>query len=124
MQVVHGLAKFQEYIAFRVLLCSRKTIVVCSPGTQRSTNTISLPTMESREETQALLDSPVTTPPANTVQNLENPPNSNKLAIGVIATCIALSTVFSVLRVYSRVFCARKVRLEDCKNHQLPRLSQ
>lgn len=80
--------------------------------------------MESTEEMQDFLDSPVTPPPANRVQNLENPPNSNKLAIGVIVTCIGLSTVFSLLRVYSRVFCARKVRLEDCKNHQLPRLSQ
>lgn len=60
---------------------------------------------------------PVSTPPAGVVQNLEDPPNDNKLALGVIATCITLSTVFALLRVYSRVFCAQKVRLEDCKHY-------
>jgi hypothetical protein len=60
---------------------------------------------------------PAARPPANSVQNLEDPPNDNKLAVAVITTCMVLSTAFSVLRVYSRVFCAGKVKLEDCKCH-------
>lgn len=59
---------------------------------------------------------PVSTPPVGIVQNLDDPPNDNKLALGLIATCITISTVFAILRVYSRVICARKVKLEDCKH--------
>lgn len=67
----------------------------------------------SPEQTQQTLNMPAARPPANSVQNLEDPPNDNKLAVAVIATCMVLSTAFSVLRVYSRVFCAGKVKLED-----------
>lgn len=51
-------------------------------------------------------------------RNLDNPSNKNELALGIVVTCIIVSTVLSILRVYSRVFVARKVRLEDCKCHQ------
>lgn len=67
------------------------------------------------DQVEQLLNGPAAAPPPNTVPNLENPHNENRLAIAVIATCLALATVFSVLRVFSRVFCVRKVRLEDCK---------
>ena len=62
---------------------------------------------------------PVMNFPTDSDQNLENTPNNNKLAVAVIATCIVFSTVFSILRVYSRVYCAGKVKLEDCKYDHL-----
>lgn len=64
---------------------------------------------------QKLLDMSAAKPPPDSVQNLEDPPNDNKLALVVIATCIVLSTLFSILRVYSRVYCAGQVKIEDCE---------
>lgn len=76
--------------------------------------------MEPASPTEDILDQPVIPPSLAThVQHLDNPPNENRLALGVIGACIIVSTVFSVLRVYSRLFCAGKVRVEDCKYHQL-----
>lgn len=69
----------------------------------------------SPEMIQQILNMPVTAPPPHHVQNLEDPPNNNKLALGVLAASVVLSTVFSLLRAYSRFFYAGKFRLEDCE---------
>jgi hypothetical protein len=54
------------------------------------------------------------TPPPGIIPNYDNPPNDNRLAIIVITVSIALTTVAGLVRFYSRVFCSRRVRIEDC----------
>ena len=129
-------APLKSYIACQVLFRGRKSAVLCPltfrrlyPDDSRHRTAIcpvliSLSTIRSMssippEKLQQILDSPAWRPPNGSVAILDNPPNDNKLAVAVIATCLILATAFSVLRVYSRVFCAGKVRIEDCKYHRL-----
>lgn len=75
----------------------------------------SLPYLPAAEQ-QALLDGPALAPPAGVVSNFDNPPNNNGLAQGVIATCITVATLCLVARVYTKLFCVRKFKLEDCNS--------
>ena len=62
-----------------------------------------------------ILDRPALAPPEGIVAVFDHPPNDNKLVFNVIDACIIIQILFSLTRFYARVFCVRKVRLEDCK---------
>ncbi|KAI1117372.1 hypothetical protein F5Y14DRAFT_448310 [Nemania sp. NC0429] len=56
---------------------------------------------------------PAASPPPGIHPNYDNPPNGNALAIGEIIASLVLATIVGLCRLYSRVFCTKKVKLED-----------
>lgn len=60
-------------------------------------------------------NSPVGEPLKRITFNLENPPERNKLFIAVIFVCIAIFTIYYLIKAYIRVVLLRKVKIEDCK---------
>lgn len=56
---------------------------------------------------------PALAPPPGVVPQLDNPPNRNDVAIGVITTCAAIATICLFLRAYARVWLLRKVQIEE-----------
>ncbi|KAH9883261.1 hypothetical protein F4778DRAFT_803052 [Xylariomycetidae sp. FL2044] len=67
----------------------------------------------SAEDEEICLQLPGQHPPGNAVSNFDNPPNDNRLVIGVIAACLGLATLFCAIRVYSKLFCVRRILFED-----------
>ncbi|KAI1171057.1 hypothetical protein F4777DRAFT_583303 [Nemania sp. FL0916] len=65
------------------------------------------------EEQEAILEGPALKPPPGVVVNLENPPNGNTLAITVTTVLLALASIFSLVRVYSRVYCVKHFHFVD-----------
>lgn len=65
-----------------------------------------------------ILDGPAETSPDG-VYHLDNPPNRNVLGLVAAGLCMAIATIVVMLRVYSRLFFAKKIRVEDgtCINH-------
>ncbi|KAI1342769.1 hypothetical protein F5Y15DRAFT_412451 [Xylariaceae sp. FL0016] len=64
-------------------------------------------------EEQACMHLPALAPPSNTVPNYVDPPHNNKLVLGVIGACVGLATIFCGIRAYSKIFCIRRLILED-----------
>ncbi|KAI0402970.1 hypothetical protein F4802DRAFT_326249 [Xylaria palmicola] len=62
---------------------------------------------------ETVLDGPAHTPPAGVVPNFDSPHNQNGLVIGVITAGFVVATILFFSRFYSRVFCLRKIRIED-----------
>ncbi|KAI0835900.1 hypothetical protein F5Y06DRAFT_274708 [Hypoxylon sp. FL0890] len=62
---------------------------------------------------QAIRNQPALASPNGTIPNFNDPPNNNKLGIAVITVCIILTTLFFLIRCYTRVFYVKKSRLED-----------
>ncbi|KAI1753640.1 hypothetical protein F4782DRAFT_529522 [Xylaria castorea] len=56
---------------------------------------------------------PAAVAPPGITPNYTNPPNNNGLANGVIGASVVVVVLVSLLRFYSKVFCVRKVKLED-----------
>lgn len=52
-------------------------------------------------------------PPPGEVSNLDNPPNSNHLALGVQVGTFVITTIFFLLRMYGRVVMLRKFQAEE-----------
>lgn len=59
------------------------------------------------------MNGPAMKPPKGIVPNFDNPPNSNTEAIAVITICTVLVFIFTLLRAYSRLFVAKKPRIDD-----------
>ncbi|KAL2865304.1 uncharacterized protein BJX67DRAFT_383045 [Aspergillus lucknowensis] len=59
------------------------------------------------------LDGPALAPPAGVIPQLDNPPNENGLAIGVLSACAAFATACFFMRGYARVFLLRKFQVEE-----------
>lgn len=72
------------------------------------------------EKLELLLQSPALPPPDGTEAEFDNPPHRNKLGFQVMAACVFLQVLFSLVRAYTRIFCMRKVKLEDCEFHRKP----
>lgn len=64
---------------------------------------------------QALLNGPAMKPPRGQKSEFDNPPNGNRLAIGLIIAAAILSTLLVSLRTYSRIRYSKRLALEDCK---------
>ena len=67
------------------------------------------------EMEQKILNSPAMPPPNGTNPIFDNPPNQNDVAFEAIGACLAIELIFCFFRVYTRAFCMKKVRLEDCE---------
>ncbi|KAK5625658.1 hypothetical protein RRF57_001374 [Xylaria bambusicola] len=66
-------------------------------------------------EQEWALNSPGVAPPPGVVPNFLRPPNKNHVAIAVNVVCLVVTVVAICLRAYSRIFCIKKLHLEDCK---------
>lgn len=66
------------------------------------------------EEKQAFLNGPALAPPPGVVPNFTNPPNRLRLCVGVTVITITVSVIVVFLRLYTRIFRVKKMRLEDC----------
>lgn len=64
-------------------------------------------------ELAAMLEMPAMEPPAGQEANLENPPNENALAMGIITSTLVIGTLCVLLRAYARVYLLRKVQIEE-----------
>ena len=67
----------------------------------------------------SLLDKPALLPPHDVQPDFVNPSNRNGMVIGLAAACIVMLTLFSLLRGYSKLFCTKHVRVEDCEHMDL-----
>ncbi|KAI1367846.1 hypothetical protein F5Y08DRAFT_297148 [Xylaria arbuscula] len=61
----------------------------------------------------AILNLPGLVPPRGVVPKFDNPPNQNGLAIAVVALCASISTILVSVRLYTRLFCGLRPKLED-----------
>ncbi|KAB8202983.1 hypothetical protein BDV34DRAFT_227880 [Aspergillus parasiticus] len=59
------------------------------------------------------LDGPAHPPPDGVTPNFDNPTNRNALATGVLAACVAVTTICFLMRIYARVYLLRKIQLEE-----------
>ncbi|KAI1110619.1 hypothetical protein F5Y14DRAFT_465334 [Nemania sp. NC0429] len=65
------------------------------------------------EQQQILLDGPSIPPPPGVTPQLDNPPNMNATSYTWTNVSLTIATLAIVLRAYSRLFCTRKVFIED-----------
>lgn len=65
------------------------------------------------------LDMPALQPPDGVTPNFDNPPNYNTSGYALCSFFLAVGSIAIILRTYARVFCAKKVRLEDCRLSKL-----
>ncbi|KAK6216148.1 hypothetical protein LQW54_003722 [Pestalotiopsis sp. IQ-011] len=56
---------------------------------------------------------PALPPPPGVVPNFGDPPNSNTMARAVVSTCLAIGSLFYIIRVYGTWFVIKKPRLSD-----------
>lgn len=57
---------------------------------------------------------PALPPPPGVVPNFDDPPNSNTMARAVMSTCLAVGSLFYLIRVYGTWFVVKKPRSSDC----------
>ncbi|KAJ8130470.1 hypothetical protein O1611_g3160 [Lasiodiplodia mahajangana] len=62
---------------------------------------------------QTILEDPALTPPPGITPKFDHPPNRNGLAYATAAVTVSLSSICFLFRLYSRLFCLKKVRFED-----------
>ncbi|KAH9885698.1 hypothetical protein F4778DRAFT_500096 [Xylariomycetidae sp. FL2044] len=67
----------------------------------------------SPEQQEMVLNGPALEPPPGVTSNLEHPPNRNDLAQITNALCLTATCLVALLRVYAKVFCIKKVHMED-----------
>ncbi|KAI1747027.1 hypothetical protein F4782DRAFT_535808 [Xylaria castorea] len=58
----------------------------------------------SAAELQAILNSPALPPPANVHPNFENPPNNNRLALGITIAALVVTTLAVLMRIHSWIY--------------------
>lgn len=63
----------------------------------------------------AFLEGPALAPPLGVLPQFSNPPNQNAMSYGIVVTGIVLAALAVVMRLYARLVCTKKMRLEDCK---------
>lgn len=55
-------------------------------------------------------------PPPGEVPDFDHPGQTQQpVIIGVVVTCLVLVSIFVPLRLYTKLFIIKKLRLEDCK---------
>lgn len=67
------------------------------------------------EQQEAILNGPALEPPQNVIPNFIDPPNGNGLFIAILTVGLALSTLSTALRVYTKIFVTRSLQIEDSK---------
>jgi hypothetical protein len=71
------------------------------------------------EQQAVILAGPALKPPENVIPNLENPPNQNEVGRAALIICLSAGSIATLLRVYSRAFIVKFVRVEDSKSKSL-----
>ncbi|KAI0592889.1 hypothetical protein F4775DRAFT_587216 [Biscogniauxia sp. FL1348] len=66
---------------------------------------------------EEILNLPFMQPPPNQVANFNDPPNCNDIATLGITLCSAVATICYLMRAYTRIFCVKKARCEDCLDY-------
>ena len=61
-----------------------------------------------------LLQAPALTPPPGVVPNFLHDSSKDPLCYGITGAGIGLVTLAVLLRLYAKIFCAKKMKLEDC----------
>ncbi|KAF2727281.1 hypothetical protein EJ04DRAFT_570519 [Polyplosphaeria fusca] len=61
----------------------------------------------------AFLEGPALAPPAGVLPNFEMPNNGNALCLGVTIPTTVIAALVVFLRLYSKISCAKKLRVED-----------
>ena len=67
------------------------------------------------EELQKLLNGPAVAPPAGSISNLENPPNTNAVCYLTFYLCLSCATLAVVMRIYTKHFLIHATAYEDCE---------
>ncbi|KAI1078660.1 hypothetical protein F5B20DRAFT_546833 [Whalleya microplaca] len=67
----------------------------------------------SPEQLEERLNGPALQPPNGTISNFDHPHNNNALGYAVVSVCLTLGTLAFLTRVYSRIFCLKKLEIED-----------
>ncbi|KAI8947244.1 hypothetical protein F4801DRAFT_592748 [Xylaria longipes] len=57
-------------------------------------------------------NSPAAQPPPDIIPDYTNPPNENRLALGVIGASVVVAVLSGLLRLYSKVFCTSRANLK------------
>lgn len=65
---------------------------------------------------QALLNGPAGKPPVGVMPNLDNPPTLNGIIIATSTTCIVITTMAVLIRMYTNLFLIRSTAYEDCES--------
>lgn len=65
---------------------------------------------------EAILNGPAHAPPPGVIPNLDSPPNNNALAVFAASICLVVSTVAFLIGAYAKIFCTKKIHIEDCKS--------
>ncbi|KAI2622426.1 hypothetical protein GGR54DRAFT_63514 [Hypoxylon sp. NC1633] len=65
------------------------------------------------DQQQALLNGPALAAPEGVTAQLDNPPNNNGMAYGVIAACVTVATLCLLIRGYARIFLFKQLKPED-----------
>lgn len=60
-----------------------------------------------------ILDAPATEAPLGEDHNLENPPNNDTLVVAAVAICVAFSALFTLVRIYTRIWSPKVVAVSD-----------
>lgn len=69
------------------------------------------------EQQASILAMPAGKAPNGFKSQLDNPSNRNTMCLAVVAVALFLCTAVVLIRVYSKVICAKKVRTEDGEKH-------
>lgn len=67
------------------------------------------------DEREQILNGPALSPPEGVIPNFSHPENHNASGLSALAICFTFASLIVPLRVYSKVFCSRKVFFEDGK---------
>lgn len=62
-----------------------------------------------------MASSPALAPPPGVTPNFVNPYNQNKVTITLISVCLPATTLFLLIRMYSKVRLIKSHGWEDCK---------
>jgi hypothetical protein len=73
----------------------------------------------SPETLERLLNEPALPAPPGVEHNFVNPSNENTMGVALTATQIVIATIFGLIRAYSKIFCVKRVRFEDCESSWL-----
>ena len=61
------------------------------------------------------LSCPGLQPPEGVIPNFTNPPSLENIQIAATVVCIALATLATVLRMYTKMFIIKAIGWEDCE---------
>lgn len=64
---------------------------------------------------QKALEGPALLPPPGVKPNFTDPPNQNDLGYGLLSACAVICAIVVCIRLYAKIFCRRKMDIEDCK---------